>query len=426
MRLSLDVRPARKGDCLLLHYGTEQDPGLVMIDGGPSQVYTPHLKPRLDTIREKRKLAAGSSLPVDLLMVSHIDDDHIKGILELTRELTDAKRVKKPLSVKVGNLWHNSFDKIIGNDPDDLTSAVTASFGAAALTGDVDPDDLDPSAALVLASVPQGMKLTGDAKTLGLRVNGHAQGKLVMAEAGASPVDLGKGLRFTVIGPMKEELAELQAEYDRFLKKKQAADKKSEAALAEFSDDSAANLSSIVVLAEAKPKTEVKRILLTGDARGDKILEGLELVGLLAAGGTMHVDVLKAPHHGSDRNIGPIFFRRITASHYVFSGNGEHGNPERETLQMLLDERGDADITVHLTYPLDEIDEARQKEWEMQQRREEKRKLDKPKTVVREDWSPERHGLTAFFAAHPGFAAKTRFVDPAVPHVIDLLDPLGF
>jgi len=423
MRLSLDVRRARKGDCLLLHYGTEQDPGLVMIDGGPSQVYAPHLKPRLDTIRAKRNLAAGNSLPVDLLMVSHIDDDHIKGILELTRDLTDAKRAgKRP--VKIGNLWHNSFDKIIGNDPHELTSAVTASFGAAALSGDVDPDDLDPSAALVLASVPQGQKLSGDAKTLGLRVNGHAQGKLIMAEAGASPVDLSKGLRFTVIGPMKQELAELQAEYDRFLKKKKAADKKSEAALAEFSDDSAANLSSIVVLAEVE--TEGKRILLTGDARGDKILEGLELVGLLDAGGTIHVDILKCPHHGSDRNVEPVFFRRITADHYVFSGNGEHGNPERETLQMLLDERGDGEYTVHMTYPLDEVDAARQREWEKQQRRQKERQTVKPDAQVREDWSPEDHSLTAFFAAHPGFAGKTRVVDPAVPHVIDLLDDLGF
>jgi hypothetical protein len=384
----------------------------------------PHLKPRLDTIRAKRKLAAGSSLPVDLLMVSHIDDDHIRGILELTRELTDAKRARKPLSVKIGNLWHNSFDKIIGNDPHDLMSAVTASFGAAAFSGDVDPEDLDPSAALVLASVPQGLRLSEDARSLGLRVNGHAQGGLVEAEAGAKPVDLGKGLRFMVIGPTKEELAELQTEYDRFLKKKKAADRKSEAALAEFSDDSAANLSSIVVLAEVE--TEGKRILLTGDARGDKILEGLELVGLLDAGGTIHVDILKCPHHGSDRNVEPIFFRRITADHYVVSGNGEHGNPERETLQMLLDERGDAEYTVHLTYPLDEVDTARQREWEKQQKREKERQTVKPDAQVREDWSPEDHSLTAFFAAHPGFAAKTRVVDPAVPHVIDLLEDLGF
>lgn len=39
---------------------------------------------------------------------------------------------------------------------------------------------------------------------------------------------------------------------------------------------SVANLSSVVVLAAVGKK----RMLLTGDARGDKILEGLELVGL--------------------------------------------------------------------------------------------------------------------------------------------------
>jgi hypothetical protein len=41
----------------------------------------------------------------------------------------------------------------------------------------------------------------------------------------------------------------------------------------------------------------------------------------------MHVDILKGPHHGSNRNVERIFFKRITADHYVFSGNGEHGNP---------------------------------------------------------------------------------------------------
>ena len=56
-----------------------------------------------------------------------------------------------------------------------------------------------------------------------------------------------------------------------------------------------------------------KRILLTGDARGDKIIQGLELVGALEPNGTMHVDVLKMPHHGSDRNMETSFLRRITA-----------------------------------------------------------------------------------------------------------------
>ena len=47
MFFTLDVRRARKGDCLILHYGSKDDPGLALIDGGPSNVYKPHLKPRL-------------------------------------------------------------------------------------------------------------------------------------------------------------------------------------------------------------------------------------------------------------------------------------------------------------------------------------------------------------------------------------------
>ena len=37
MFFSLDVLRARKGDCLMLHFGSEQDPHLILIDGGPSE-----------------------------------------------------------------------------------------------------------------------------------------------------------------------------------------------------------------------------------------------------------------------------------------------------------------------------------------------------------------------------------------------------
>jgi hypothetical protein len=48
------VRRARKGDCLILHYGSADDPGLALIDGGPANVYKPFLKPRLAEIRKMR------------------------------------------------------------------------------------------------------------------------------------------------------------------------------------------------------------------------------------------------------------------------------------------------------------------------------------------------------------------------------------
>ena len=401
MFFTLDVRRARKGDCLLLHYGSKTEPGLAVIDGGPSNVYEPHLKPRLDQIRKARKLAASVPLPVDLLMVSHIDDDHIKGVLELTKELVEAAG---PPPLRISGLWHNTFDDIIGNNPDKLRAAVTAAFGTASLSGEGEEiDGLNPDVAKVFASVGQGFRLRDDARALKLRVNPQFKGKLIIAKKKGKQIDMGKGLKFTVIGPMNDEVVALQQAHDDFLEKQQ---KSSESSLAAFADKSVANLSSVVVLAEVGGR----RILFTGDARGDKVLEGLELVGLLKNDekSTIHVDVMKCPHHGSNRNVEPIFFRRITADHYVFSGNGEHGNPERETLEMLWDERGDAKYTVHLTYPVEEIDAERKKEV---------KKKGKP-------WSPKKQSLAAFLDANPKLAKKITVVHETKPHLINLLDKL--
>lgn len=421
MIFSLDIRRARKGDCLLVHYGSKGDPGLAVIDGGPSQVYQPHLRPRLQEIRKARKLGSDASLVVDLLMVSHIDDDHINGILELTKELVTAQDLKKPKLLKIRSFWHNTFDDIIGNKPDELLAAVTASFGVAALGGNPDAEGLDPGAAMVLASIDQGFHLRNDARKLKLPLNPEFQGKLVMAASQGNNIDMGKGLKITVAGPMQTELLALQKDHDKFLKKHKD-DKETTAALAAFTDTSVPNLSSLVLLAEVAGK----KILLTGDARGDKILAGLELVGLLQKNETMHVNILKVPHHGSARNLDPIFFRRITADHYVFSGNGEHGNPERETLQMLLDECGNQDFSMHLTYPIPAIDVERQQDWQKEQQKEKARKIKNPKIKVRADWSPKEHSLAAFFKDHGDFAKKVRIVDASKPHLIDLLEKVGF
>lgn len=421
MYFSLDVRRARKGDCFILHYGSKEAPGLALIDGGPSKVYKPHLKPRLAQIKKSRGLGNDESLAIDLLMVSHIDDDHIHGILELTSELMNAMDSKQPIPLKVKSFWHNTFDDIIGTKPEELIAAVTSSYGAAALSGEPDAEGLDPQVAMVLASVGQGIQLRDDVKKLQPHINPEFQGKLIMASGTGECINMGKGLTLTVAGPTKAELMKLQRDHDAFIKTHKK-DKRNEAALASLTDNSVANLSSLVVLCEV----ENKRILLTGDARGDKIVQGLELVGLLEKKGTIHVDILKMPHHGSDRNLDEIFFRRITANHYIFSGNGEHGNPERSTLKMLLDERGNEEFTIHLTYPVTEIDVERENDWNKEQQKEKTLKKKKPEACVREDWSHKKHSLTAFFKDHKEFAKKISIVSEDEPHVIDLLDKVTF
>jgi len=223
---------------------------------------------------------------------------------------------------------------------------------------------------------------------------------------------------------MQPELLKLQQKHDDWLKELKAAGKKPEDALSAFVDKSVPNLSSLVLLAKVDDKT----MLLTGDARGDKILEGLEAIGAIEADGTLHVDILKVPHHGSSNNAALEFFERISADHYVFSGNGEHGNPERETLEMLFEARGDEPFTLHLTYPIDEIDVERKKDWQKEQAKEKKKLADgKTTKAPRENWSPKKHSLAAFFADNPlGDDQALEIVAEDEPHVIDLLDELGF
>lgn len=428
MIFSLDVRKARKGDCLLLHFGSENEPGLAMIDGGPAKVYGSHLRPRLREIMTARRMEEGQPLLVDLLMISHVDDDHVRGILDFTRELK-SKTPGTP-SVRVATLWHNTFDDILGNTPAELTAAVAAQFGPASLDGELPDDatvDADEdeevvvSSLKVLASIEQGHRLRGDAETLGFDLNTQFGGNLILA--GREELPIAEGLTFTIAGPMKPELLQLQKKHDEWLKKQKKKGKPAEAALAAYVDKSVPNLSSIVVLARSGGKT----MLLTGDARGDKILEGLEMIGVLDAAASMHVDVLKAPHHGSSNNLARDFFERITADHYVFSGDGEHGNPERETFEMLVDARGSDSFEIHLTYEIDEIDALRQVDWKKEQAKEKARKAKGSMKPVRPDWSSSKHSLASFFK--PGRLApgqKLRIVDASRPHVIDLLDPLGF
>ena len=86
MIFSLDVRRARKGDCLLLHLRLRRRarPRHDRRRTEERLQAAPEAAARSE-IRKARGLAEQTPLPVDLLMVSHVDDDHIQGILDLTQ-----------------------------------------------------------------------------------------------------------------------------------------------------------------------------------------------------------------------------------------------------------------------------------------------------------------------------------------------------
>lgn len=427
MIFTLEVLPAQEGDCLLLHWGTKDAPRLAVIDGGPSKVFENTLAPRLEEIRTNREL---EQLTIDITMVSHVDNDHVVGIDKLFRKLQEevegslAPNLRK---IAISRLWHNTFNDIIGDKTNALYNKMTASFTASASDGAPHPeiekrikaeaeqrlqmpaddaDDLAHDISMVLAGHAQGRSLRNAHAVLRTSDNsipklnnpfkdGNGAATLIMSGAGNPKVKV-KGLQFHVVGPAKAQIEKLQAGFDKFLETKGLS---AEAVLAGYTDKSVPNLSSIVTMVEV----DGKRILLTGDARGDHIIEGLEAEGFLNEE-PLKIDVLKVPHHGSDRNIDKDFFERVVAETYVFSADGKHGNPDRDTLEWLVDARGkSAKYTIALTYPIKHIDAGRKAHFEK----------------VGASWTKSKHSLEAFFAQCKADGFKFKLLE-AAPHLIEL------
>jgi hypothetical protein len=80
-----------------------------------------------------------------------------------------------------------------------------------------------------------------------------------------------------------------------------------------------------------------RKILFTGDGSGDDIIKVLKRNTMLDKQGQFHVDILKVPHHGSDRNVSPEFFNTVIADYYVISANGNDDNPSIDTLKRIIE-----------------------------------------------------------------------------------------
>lgn len=385
MIFTLEVLKASEGDCLLLHWGDPNTPRLAIIDGGPGRTYEDHLRPRLDAILAKR-----NPLEIEFAMVSHVDNDHIVGVDKLFGVLKEEVERGRPRPIRVKRLWHNTFDDVIGNRLDAHYQAFTASFTASA-DGALSPQAVKPIAdrleqelgdrdeaehiafdiSKVLAGHGEGRKLRDKHKylreqhaiaALNSPFSQGGKGTLITAARTPAPIDLA-GLRVHIVGPREQEIEALQKAFDDYLKDKGLAT--AEAVLAAYADRSVPNLSSIVCMASADAGGRTRTMLLTGDARGDHILECLRTAGYLdgSPGERLHVDIFKVPHHGSDRNAEPELFEKISADAYVLSANGKHTNPDRPVLEWIIDSRDKADAyDIVLTYPVAALDAQREKE----------------------------------------------------------------
>jgi len=292
----------------------------VLIDGGPAAVYEDHLRSELQEIK-----ASGGKL--DLLILSHVDNDHVVGLRDLMAELENQRANGAEETITIEALWHNAFGQTIGrdNDAESRLQSLLANAGRAR--------NAMSSAGMAVRGISEGDQVRRSALALGIPINSSFPNSLVSVDEVQEPVVLGD-LTLRIVGPTEKNLEELRREWldwlDRSEERIMAA---REPSLAAMADRSIPNLSSIMILAES----EGRKVLLTGDGRGDHLLEGLEQAGVLGHEGTLHVDVLKVPHHGSARNVTKEFFETITSDVYVISANGRDGNPDLVTLTWIVE-----------------------------------------------------------------------------------------
>jgi beta-lactamase superfamily II metal-dependent hydrolase len=321
---NLKIIQAEFGDCLLLSYKNNGQSKNMLIDGGPRGIYKDHLKKVLTEVSTLNQL-------IDFIVLSHIDSDHISGLLDLLFEIEEQRDNQQSETVQINEIWANTFDKTIGanNNVVQRFQAAMASVGNMSVMSHANVEIL---------GINQGNKLRIQALKLGLDINQGFVNNLVTVDGSNNPIIDGE-LKVTIVGPNEKNLEELREEWIKWLDKNEDAIMSGDVKLMANADTSKPNLSSIMFLAEINNKT----ILLTGDGRSDHLYESLESQNLLT-NGKIHVNYFKMPHHGSSRNMTREFLKKVTADTYIFSANGKHGNPDLATLIWVVEsakERGE-------------------------------------------------------------------------------------
>ena len=95
--LRLEMLPAAHGDCLWIEYGSGTAVHRILIDGGPAHTYP--------ALRERILHLPANERRFDLLVITHVDADHIEGVIRL---LLDAEA----LHCRFDRIWFNGRDQL--------------------------------------------------------------------------------------------------------------------------------------------------------------------------------------------------------------------------------------------------------------------------------------------------------------------------
>ena len=322
-QMNLNVLQAAYGDCMILKSGSQSESSRnnshhFLIDGGPASTYNAGLKEELQKIREK-----GGRM--DSLIVSHVDNDHINGLLKLMQDLSLQKTSNKRWTIEIDALWYNAFSRTIGQHIEGRLRDLLRNTRTVLKTRS--------RAQMTVRGIREGHDLYQYAHELGIEINPQFNNDTIIVTDKPKELKFGN-LKFLVIGPTRKNLEDLRKQWLDWLDKHEKALKtRVDYRLAIQADKSIPNLSSIMFLAKEEDNT----ILFTGDGLGEHVICGLKQATLLGSSRSVHVNILKLPHHGSDRNITRDFFTNVTADKYLISANGRDDNPSFLTLSWIAE-----------------------------------------------------------------------------------------
>lgn len=318
---TIDMLPAANGDALWLRFGSTGEVRNILIDTG--------YKHSMNHLINSNTFGANADAPVviTLLVVTHMDQDHISGAITL---IENAKK----FHVQIENIWFNGYRQVFP-----------------LLDGD---DTLGYRGAEDLSAVVKKYKIPLNRRPLPAGEHVCDSGAIMIEDEDEElpQVDI-DGLTLTVLGPSRLRLDELRhawtvesegkqgERYSQALERMDATDDTLGAHTQPGADEKAANGSSIALLAEFAGK----RILLGADAFPADLQ--VALTRLFPAGGAA-IEFFKLSHHGSIGNLSTNLLKQVNAQHYLVSTNGvQHSHPDDATVQLILDARLAQPCTFH-------------------------------------------------------------------------------
>lgn len=364
----VDMLPANEGDCFLVT--VEEADIIILIDGGTAETYNSFLKAKLQKLNQSGKC-------IDLLIVTHIDDDHIGGILELLRENGSNQESK---IIKIKNIWHNSYRHLQFKREKETGKAEKQILSNYIVAGSAQ-ENLEKADSRKDISVKQGSTLAALILKGGYQWNHQFEGKAICCD-GENTISIGKECQITVLTPDKEALNRLAKIWKKELKSKRFAfefsddelfddayefymrffenpiecvDKQISDSTQELNieklanqegnpDTSKTNQASISILLEFQGKS----LLFLADTHADEAIKKLN--------GRNQFDLIKLPHHGSSRNISRKFIDDMETDTYLISTNSvRYHHPDLETVAKIICKKTTYRKNIFFNYRLEKV-----------------------------------------------------------------------